>query len=423
MAKIDIHNYEKRLEEIIVRIKANDAVLPENKKTLMQFKDFMLGQGISNPRVLKLLDQLERISIWLGIPFKKASKEDIDRVIASMRQRKKKNGEPLEEWTKAGYVICMKRFYKWLLGNDEEYPAIVKHLKCKMSKIKVLDEKDIFTEQEIQQVIEQGCNTERDKAICALGYEGLCRIGELGSTHVSSLNFTDGEGTCELFGKTGHRQAYIRFSVPYLKRWLENHPMRNDPKFQQAPLFVMQGNKSMSYAALRKVLNQAIIRSGLVKKFHNPHLVFRKSRATHLALNAGLNERELMMVGGWTDHDSVSHYISKREVGKIMRKAYGLEAFKPEESKLLPITCSICGEKDNPAGSLECKHCHNPLSVKAAIERKMLQEEKSKTYEEMVSVLLEKIASLQKSQESQAQILERIVKEKYTEKVMLTKTV
>jgi len=421
MAKIDIHNYEKRLTEIIERIQANKEVLPENKKTLMQFKDFMLGQGISNPRVLKLLDQLERISIWLGIPFAKATKEDIDRVVSLMMQRKKKNGEPLEAWTQAGYKICIKRFYKWLLGNDEEAPLIVKHLKCKMSKIKVLDEKDVYTEAEIQQVIEQGCNTERDKAICALGYEGLCRIGELGSTHVSSLNFTDGEGTIELFGKTGHRQAYIRFSVSYLKRWLENHPMRNDPKFQQAPLFVMQGNKPMSYAALRKVLNQAVIRSGLKKRFSNPHLVFRKSRASHLAFNAGLNERELMQVGGWKDHESVSHYISKREVSKIMRKAYGLEAFKPEESKLLPIVCTICGEKENPAGSLECKRCHNPLSIKAAIERKQLQETKTQAYEEMVSMLLEKLASLQKTQETQAQILERITREKFEKEVVKVK--
>ena len=84
-------------------------------------------------------------------------------------------------------------------------------------------------------------------------------------------------------------------SVPYLNRWLSDHPRRDD---STAPLWCkLQSGEEMSYQMFRKVPREAAKWAGVSKPvtFTN----FRKSSTSHLA-SQGVNQAVLEDHHGWT---------------------------------------------------------------------------------------------------------------------------
>ena len=57
-------------------------------------------------------------------------------------------------WTKHDYKVCLKRFYKWLKGNDEVYPDEVKWIKTTLKRNQTLLPDDLLTEEEVKRVVD-----------------------------------------------------------------------------------------------------------------------------------------------------------------------------------------------------------------------------------------------------------------------------
>jgi len=189
-----------------------------------------------------------KIAERLGKDFDKVSKKDIEQFIYELERS---NYSP---WTKHDYKVCLKRFYKWFKGNNEEYPDEVKWIKTTLKEKDLLLPEELLSEEEVMSLV-NSCDNIRDKAFIITLYESGTRIGELGSLRIRDVEFEENYARIILRGKTGMRKIIVIASVPYLQAWIQNHPLKNN---LDAPLWVNIGtlnrNKAMSYPALAKVL-------------------------------------------------------------------------------------------------------------------------------------------------------------------------
>lgn len=239
------------------------------------------------------------------------------------------------EWTKHDYKVTIKRFYKWLKGNDETYPEEVKWIKTTLKENQIVLPEDLLTEDEVKTLVDVALSP-RDKAFIITLCESGARIGEVGSMHINDVTFEERYTALRLRGKTGSRRVIVVAATPYLNMWLQNHPQRNDP---DAPLWINLSTvnrfKPLSYPALAKILRVAVERSGITKKV-TPHKL-RHSRATFLA--SRITESQMNEIFGWnqgSDMPSIYVHLSGRDVDDAILGVYGLKKTEEDKPSLRP---------------------------------------------------------------------------------------
>ena len=176
---IDIYNYE-RMFEATVRTMRSSKITELNKKLIEKFYNFCYANGIGKPRIIKYVRTLRQLAEWLKKDFDKATKQDIEKVVTAIQQR-----DDYSEWTKKDFNVALKKFYKWLKGN-EDYPPEVKWLKTRpnMSKVKLPGQDGLLTEDDIKKLVE-ATDHPRNKALISLLYESGCRVGEIASLQIA----------------------------------------------------------------------------------------------------------------------------------------------------------------------------------------------------------------------------------------------
>lgn len=124
---IDPHNYERNYICTIKSIE-NSNITDENKNLILRFKDACVRDGLSKPRIIKLLITLKNIAKILDQDlvqkFSKATKKDIEKLVPIIQER-----NDYSIYTKNDYKVIIKRFYKWLKGKEEFYPDEVNGLR------------------------------------------------------------------------------------------------------------------------------------------------------------------------------------------------------------------------------------------------------------------------------------------------------
>lgn len=133
------------------------------------------------------------------------------------------------------YHVTLKRFYRWLLGDNETYPECVKWLKIRSPhRSREKKPESIVSEQELAKMLDATLNP-RDKALISLLYDSGCRMSELLTMNRRNLGFDNYGAKIIVSGKTGVRAVRIvGDSVVYLRDWLNVHPDDQNPN---APLF------------------------------------------------------------------------------------------------------------------------------------------------------------------------------------------
>jgi len=313
----------------------------------------------------------------LGKGFKRANKDDIVRVVAEIEK------ENLSDRTKLNEKISLKRFYKWLNG-DEEFPENVKWIKTTRSKGKRILPENLLTEEEVKKIAEAAMN-QRDRALVLVLYETGCRIGEVLSLRIGNVQFDRYGAILVVDGKTGPRRVRIISSAPALANWLDHHPHKAEPN---AALWIsfdkISSMQALQYFACRKMLRELALRTSITKKV-NPHS-FRHARASRLANS--LTESQMKEYLGWTQDSnmaSVYVHLSGRDIDNALLRVNGIKVeTKQDESVLRIVKCMRC-ETDNSPASRFCTKCGSPLDLKTAIE---LQDEEKMT-DAVMNILME----------------------------------
>lgn len=289
----------------------------ENKVLIAKFTEFLIANNISKGRILKYDYTLKKIARTLKKPYDEATKDDIIQFVAWLEQ------QPYSPWTKHDIKVCLKRFYKWING-DEDFPDTVKWLKSTVKKNSERLPEDLLTEDDVDALVNASRNI-RDKAFVRCLYESGCRISELLQLQIKQITFDEYSPVITIHGKTGARRIRLIDKAGMLKAWLMAHPFKDNPDaYVWVSLADNKTNRPLEYHSIVEIL-QNLARKSNIKKKVNPHN-FRHSRATYLAnkLTEAQMKQELF---GWTqssDMASIYVHLSGRDLDEPLLKMSGL---------------------------------------------------------------------------------------------------
>ncbi len=376
--KVDIHNYEKRLEYYLDKL---NKVRDENKEIILKFIKYLLAEGISKGRMAKYIYCLINIAKLLNKTFEDANKDDIVDVVSKIETNKK-----WSDWTKHEHKVVLRRFYKWL-RNSEDYPPEVKWIKIKKEKNYEKLQGKILTIEEVEKLANVTDNP-RDKALVLILFESGCRIGEFLPLKRSDVTFDAYGIKFIVHGKTGTREIRIVKYQKEFKDWLEVHPLKNQNDFF---IWISLGDKNrfklMSYGNVRKLLSQLKKKAGIDKPV-NPH-AFRHASVTYFSKH--LPEQLLKKKFGWvkdTDMLAVYEHLNSRDLDEAILKIHGIKQEEIKEIKQVETkVCPNCGQVNSILAQF-CIKCTMPLDLKSIIEL----DEKRKKLDEFMFEMLKRIA-------------------------------
>ena len=297
-------------------------------------------------------------------PFRDVTEEEVNRFIDRKAGYSKKG-------TMATTKMVVKCFYKWLFALKDTYPPCVAKLEVNGRQQNGngdaihLEAKDILTKDDVATLIKCGKDI-REEAMVAVIYESGCRVGEFANMHINDLVDDKHGAKITVTGKTGSRTLLLIESIPYLTRWLEHHPLKEQ---KNAPLWV---NMDYPYGGLHvgqvaRIIRELGERSGIQKPIH-PHS-FRHARATYLARFS--SDSQIKVYFGWSANSNMVavyvHLSGRDNDGALLRSA-GIEETEDtiEQSPLREKECPRCRAKNTGTASY-CQTCGKPFSEEAVL--------------------------------------------------------
>jgi hypothetical protein len=211
-------------------------------------------------------------------------------------------------------------------------------------------------ERDVLPMIEETRNS-RDAALLAVAFDSGARSGELQDLTIGDV--ADSEYGLQIFvdGKTGQRSVTLIPSVPYLQRWMNDHPGEDS----NAPLWSkLSKPEELTYRRFRAIFDDAAQRAGVAKPVTPTN--FRKSNASHLA-RKGMNQAFIEdRQGRKRGSDLTAHYVARfgGEAEEEYARMQGIDVEKEESEPLGPVECPRCG-KDTPRHEPTCVWCNQAL--------------------------------------------------------------
>ena len=351
----------------------------DNSKLIEKFLNNCIASGLGKLRISKYTQQLKWLSENLEKGFDKATRDDIEKLVVKINRN-----DDWSEWTKYDYKVALKKFYKWFNGGEECH-AVAKWITTKISKCNNKLPEDLLAEEDVKKLVEFA-PTIRDKAYIITLYETGCRNGEMLSLKIKSVSFESQGTILRVHGKTGARRVMVITATPYLRDWINNHPLKDEPN---APLWIMTDGKALTQAGSSALLKR-VAKKANVKKKVNPHN-FRHTRATHLANH--LTEAQMKQYLGWTQSSDMAAtyvHLSGRDTDNAILGMHGLKQEDVKKTqKLKPTKCMRCGEI-NKSTSKFCDKCGAILDLKTAVEF----EEKKKDEKDILHLFVQKIVEV-----------------------------
>lgn len=374
----------------------------KNKSWIKEFIDFKRG-SVTDDRLRLIHNSLVKFGDLLEMDFDKATKTDITKAWNIVL-----SSNDLTIKTKQDEYMHIRQVFKHWLGDDEEYPKIVRGMKRPNGRARLRLPEEMPDEEMIHRAIKV-CRNPRDKFFVA--YEGLdagARPIELRLLKWTNLKKDDNGyyfriWTAKESGQTDYRPIRIIFSEPYFLEWMKAYPgQQNDDEYVfcklDNPYIPMTGG---SVTSLFKRLKK---RLGLKTKFSA--YVLRHATLTRMGKNPNVSEAVLKKFAGHTQSSSIigeyQHYGGD-DVKEMQLGYAGKEILKQDKSyelKKTPIKCPHCG-KANAWDSEICGFCSFALSQKRRVEveefkeyTKKLEEDREMT-NKMVQGLIKKISDLQ----------------------------
>jgi integrase/recombinase XerD len=314
-------------------------------------------------------------------PADELTKQDIQDYIIHRRKNNKQR-------TVNNDIIALRKFYEWQKPNNDFFDSI----KVKRPK-NYLPVEQLITPEDVKMMLSV-CKSQRDRAIVMLLWDSGCRLNEVLSRNINHIQFDEFGATMIVNGKTGMRKVRLIDSLPDIRLWLNQHPLKNKP---DAPLFVTErrfitverkgGKKEKELMEERRV-DQRTVQNMLAtvgklaclnKKVH-PHAL-RHGRLTFF-VKQGFMESELRILAGWEKESNMPAtyvHLAGADVDKKLLIKNGL--IKDDGELMLktlkPGKCPRCAA-ENPVDAKYCSICglilDNKLSEKVQNYEKQIPE-------------------------------------------------
>lgn len=338
-------------------------VSDEDAESLIEFSKQMelLASEYSDYRHLKLLRHCVRMAENVGnltdtLEDRDAT-EDVIRWI---------NTQYENEETNRDYRSAIRVFGK-RVTRSEDPPDSIEWVPTGTSRSydPTPSERDLLLFEEDIKPMLDGCRNSRDAAIIMLQFEAGLRGGELEELTVGDI--VDGEHALAVHvdGKQGERVVHLVVSVPYLNKWLDDHPTSEDP---DAPLWCHLGKpKQQSYNSYLKNFKEPGRRAGISKEVTPTN--FRRSNTRWLVLQGMSQSRIEDRQGRERGSDHTQRYMARFGEDSNERayaSMHGIEVEEdPDGKDHAPLECPRC-DKQTPRDKECCVWCHQALTPQAA---------------------------------------------------------
>jgi integrase len=374
--------------------------------------------------------------------FIKITKNDILDYLNSLKSSE--SNDPTHKWinTYNTRQAIFSKFFRWLYNQDEpdhkkrEIPACMNGIRQLIKKeISSYKPSDIWTSKDHVLFLKY-CPDKRDKCYHAMALDTSARPHELLSLKIKDIKFrvsTIERQFAEIHiqeSKTKPRTLPLIYSLPYVKDWIDSHPMKNNP---DTFLFISLADFNFGEQLSGNALYKLYIRK--YKKGYFPKLVTPDSTISeadkswirnlltkpwnpYIIRHSGLTEKSkeipeyvLKQYAGWSKRSEMPerylHYFSNTSLNTIL-EAHGIEKKKSDgKENILKIkTCPHCNESNIPDAQW-CIKCKLVLSYDAYTQ--VLEKEKEKESE--IELMKQQMKYLMDSQKEILEIL------KYPEKL------
>ena len=342
------------------RIQESDDISDADRELLLAFSDRLdlLKSEYSDHRHEKLLRHCVRLAQEVGglsdALEDRTVAEDIVRWI---------NREYDNEYTNHDYRTALRMLGEHVTDGEGKPPSIEWIPSgTSNSHDPVPDPSDMLEwESDVLPMIEQSVNS-RDKALIAVAFDSGARSGELQDLTVGDVNDHSHGLQIMVDGKKGQRAVPLIPSVPYLRRWLADHPAKDD---SNAPLWSkLNEGEGITYRRFRAIFDDAARRAGVDKPVTPTN--FRKSNATYLA-RKGMNQAFIEdRQGRKRGSDATAHYVARfgEDADNEYARMHGLEVEEDEPESIGPVECPRC-HKETPRHEEQCVWCGQVLDYDA----------------------------------------------------------
>lgn len=284
-----------------------------------------------------------------------------------------------------------KAFIRW--HNDNETPKGWKDIKRKGKHIqrRDLSPKDMITWQDGLEMITH-TNSIQIKAILMTQLDGGFRPSEFIDLNYGDITKEGKYYVAKVNGKTGKRNVILFKCIPYLEKWLRQHPIKKN----DSPLWIIEvpeyshiKNTTLKYKypSVVKRIKTLGRKADINKPFDFYNL--RHSSAVIKKLDNIPVDIAALNMGHSVKHFTETYgRLSLKDITNRYDKAYGIA--KKEDERNNPIECQYCHTSNEPKTEY-CSQCGNPLNMNVALK----EVRRSKETEERLKDLEQKFKDVQ----------------------------
>lgn len=416
------------IDRLRERIRGSPEISDDDRAALIDFSDemFMLSTKYGDHRHEKLLRHCTRIAEEVGGVSAALEEKEAAEKILKWINRTYDNEETNRDYRVAIRVFGRRTTSEGVDGPDSP-PESIDWIPSGTSSTydpAPNPRKMLQWEDDVIPMIEATFNS-RDAAAIALQFDAGLRGGEFKELTVGDVTDHKYGLQVTVQGKQGQRTVTLIPSVPYVRRWLEDHPAGDDPT---APLWSkITTSAGLSDRMVSKLFREAAARAwdvDLEEKgadaFPKPVTLtnFRKSSATHLA-SKGMSQAHIEDHHGWVRGSRVaSRYVSifSADSDRELAKVYGKDVEEEDESEeIAPLDCPRCG-KETPREKDLCVWCGQALEPGAAtvadeIESELLASIREAEDGEQIDRRVSLLEKFRESPERRAELVDKLAEE------------
>ena len=387
----DVYDYGYALRNALKRLDESEILSEGDKELIREFLEHLRAKRVSTGRLAKYGFTIRRLTEHLGVPIRNAGRKDIERLSIWVQE------QGYSPHTIQDSLFAIKYFYKFVRsGNTDHetpFPEEVRWLKVRQ-KANERKEPEFFTPGEVESLIKTATRL-RDKCMLSVAFERGLRPSELLLLNVGDVSFDAmGARIRVRKSKTGERLLRIIAAASLLGRYLESHPLKENPA---APLWVNEStnhmNERLTWTAWNRIMKEVAAKAGVNgKRIH--HYLLRHGSATEAAKH--FTDSELKILYGWTMGSRMPAtyiHLSARDIDPKLEQVYSGKPIEPARPEFSPSICPRCGEKNSP-GIRFCGRCGTPLEAGELAKATLEMQQWLREYEELRKQMTAKLSSV-----------------------------
>ncbi|MBI4454761.1 MAG: tyrosine-type recombinase/integrase [Acidobacteria bacterium] len=372
-----------------------------NPRNLRHFKTLFThfeAKDISFIRRIRALQSMRLICHLIFKDLADCTRGDVDEMMGAVHgiYRSPKSKETFVADTKYIFKILFPERDSQGRPDETIVPHAVRHLSGRSDKSRERLRQDRLTVAEFENVVAYFSGDPRIQAYLTLSLESLARPQELLYVKIDDVELFDEYAKVLIseHGKEGVGLLQCIDSYPYLLKWLDVHPLKNE---KDAFLFVNVGDtnrcRQLKPSNINKMIRKACKDLGINKPITCYSL---KRNGVTIRRLRGETDMEIQHAARWTSTKQLKTYdMSNQE--DAFRRELEKRGLIPSSTSEMPTTkrCAFCNKLAG-FGETLCQQCKRQLDRKVILEEQRAKDTEIQQLKQELAALSDRVERIRK---------------------------